>query len=223
MSKIKSLSFCIPACGIRETLLERAINSIHLQKIDIPYEINIYGKSALDTKLHRFNYLHNTHDPENGRISAMCNRLAEMSHSEFLVYIGDDQELIYRWWEATKQLDPDLFDLTVFPCYQFERDRAPVEWYSWEYLKNTLHQKKWNEPADEFTFIGSGCLIVRREVLLKIKFDEKFGRGGDYLFGFACYKAKYKLKAFPFMRHAYTIHYLAPAPYRVGDKKSELP
>lgn len=219
MSKIKSLSFCIPACGLRETLLERAINSIHLQKIDIPYEINVYGKSNLDLKLHRFNYKHNTYDPENGRINSMINRLAEMSHCEFLVYIGDDQELIFRWWRAVKQLDPDLFDLTPFPVYQFEQDKAPGEWYSWSTKNKGIFRKKWGEAADNFTYISTGTLIVRREIVLKIKFDEKFGRGGDYLFSNACFKAGYRVKAFPFMLRAYTVHYLAPAPYRIGDKK----
>ncbi len=218
-NRIKSLSFCIPACGLRETLLERTINSIHLQKIDIPYAILVYGKTSLDTKLHRFINKHNTHDPEHGRINAIFNRLAEMSHSEFLVYIGDDQELIFRWWECVRKLDTDLFDLTPFPVYQFEQDKEPVEWFSWCTKKDGLFRKKWNESADKFTYISTGCLIVRRETVLKIKFDEKFGRGGDFLFSNACFKAGYRLKAFPFMSRAYTVHYLAPAPYRIGDKK----
>ncbi|MBA7492405.1 hypothetical protein ES702_02955 [subsurface metagenome] len=219
MSRIKSLSFCIPACGLRETLLERTINSIHLQKIGIPYAVLVYGKTNLDTKLHCFIYKHNAHDPENGRINSMFNRLAEMSRSEFLVYIGDDQELIFRWWQAVKQLNPDLFDLTPFPVYQFEQDKEPVEWFSWSIKNKGIFRKKWSDSADDLTYISTGCLIVRREVVLKIKFDESIGRGGDFLFSNSCFKAGYKLKSFPFMLRAYTIHYLAPAPYRIGDKK----
>lgn len=219
MSKIQSISFCIPACGVRETLLERTINSIHLQKIDIPYEINVYGKSALDAKLHRFNYKHNSHDPENVRINSMMSRLAEISHFDFLVYLGDDQELIFRWWENVRKLDTELFDLTPFPVYQFEQDKEPVEWFSWTTNNKGIFRKKWSEPADQFTYISTGCLIVRREVVLKIKFDEATSRGGDYRFSNSCFKAGYRLKAFPFMLRSYTIHYLAPAPYRIGDKK----
>lgn len=219
-TKIKSLSFCIPACGLRETLLERAINSIHLQKIDIPYAILVYGKTNLATDLHRFIYKHNSHDPEKGRINSMFNRLAEMSRSEFLVYMGDDQELIFRWWQAVKKLDPALFDLTPFPVYQFEQDKDPFVWFSWCTKNNGIFRKKWSEPSNETTYISTGCLIVRREVVLKIKFDESIGRGGDFLFSNSCFKAGYRLKTFPFMSSAYTLHYLAPAPYRIGDKKS---
>lgn len=219
MAKIESLSFCIPACGLREVLLERAINSIHLQKIDIPYEVNVYGKTALCTKLHCFNYQYNTHDPENGRINSMFNRLAEMSRKQFLVFIGDDQELIFRWWHAVKLLNPDLFDLTPFAVYQFEQHKEPVEWFSWTTNNKGIFRKKWHEKADAYTYISTGCLIVRREVALKVRFDEKIGRGGDFLFSNTCFKAGYKLASFPFMLRAYTIHYLAQAPYRVGDKK----
>jgi len=219
MSKIESLSFCIPACGSRETLLERTINSIHLQKIDIPYEINVYGKSSLDTKLHCFNYKNNSYNPENARINSMRNRLAEMSNNQFLVYIDDDQELIFRWWGSVKKLDPDLFDLTPFPVYQFEWDKEPVEWFSWSTKKNGIFRKKWNEPANNFTYISTGCLIVRRSVALKLPFNDKFTRGGDYFFSNSCFKSGYRLRSFPFMQRAYTIHYLAPAPYRIGVKK----
>ena len=228
--KIKSLSFCIPACGMRETLLRRAINSIHYQDIDIPYEINVYGMTRLidqpgkDLRVQSvdpINFKINEEDPKHCRINAMFNRLAEMSKGDFLVYMGDDQELIYRWWEAAKQLDMNDFDLTVFPCFQFEKGKEPVEWYSWNTNKNGIHHKHWNERTDEFTYISSGCLIIRREIVLKMKWDEKTHRGGDFNSCQRCFKSGYRLRAYDFMRRAYSIHYLAEAPYRISEKIKE--
>lgn len=207
---IKSLSFCIRSSGTRERFLERVIRSIHLQDIDIPYEVLVYGFTGLNQDELNFNLIEGKDDAENARYGKMLNKLAENANGEILVYLDDDSELMPYWWHNTRKLNPAEFDLTCFRMYQLQKEYWElVPWYDWaEVVPEKSVIKDWNEVANERTYIGAGGLIVKRKVVLDIKFDEELGGGEDSRFCFKCFKKGYKLKTFLFMKNAVCIHFL---------------
>ena len=207
---IKGLSFCIRSSGARERFLERAIRSIHLQDIDVPYEVIVYGSTDLDqSKLH-FKLIEGKDDALNARYGKMLNILAESASYEILVYLDDDSELMPYWWHNTSKLNPDEFDLTCFKMYQLQKEYWELApWYDWaEVVPGKSIMKDWGEPANGRTYIGAGGLIVKRKVVLDVKFDEEEGGGEDSRFCFRCFQKGYKLKTFPFMKNAVCIHFL---------------
>ena len=208
--KIDGLSFCIRSSGARDKFLAFCIQSIHALRIEIPYEVLVYGHTGLESNQYAFTLIEGRDDALNARYGKMLNKLAEKAQFSFIVYLDDDSQLFPFWWDQVQKLDFADFDLTPFKLYQVRREQDKFEdWYDWaEVIPGKSVLKSWTEPANDRTYIGTGALIVRREVVLKVRFDEFHGGGEDSKFSFECFKQGYRLRAYPFMRHAICIHFL---------------
>jgi len=210
MKQIENISFCIRSTGERERYLKRAILSIHLQEIDVPYEVLVCGWTELDQNKFKFRLIEDKDDALNSRLGKMLDKLAENAQYELLVFIDDDTELLHYWWHNVKKLDLDLFDLTCFRMFQLQKERLELyRWYDWaEVVPGKSVIKPWDEPANKRTYIGGSSLIIKRDVVLKVKYGE-LERGEDSIFCFKCFGSGYRLRTFPFMRFATAVHYLA--------------
>ena len=204
------ISFAIRSCGAREDMLEGLIKSIHFQQGISQYEILVCGWTELDQKALDFRLIEAKDDALNFRGAKMGNTLVREAKYEVSCLLDDDMEMQPGWWEIIQTL-PDDWDLTTFRIIDPKRGRW-FDWADWKpcSISKMLppRLKPWNEPADEWTYIGSGCILVRTEVAREIKWPEDFGQRSDFPFSNKAFRSGYRLKVYPQAEKAVILHFM---------------
>ena len=202
--KIKDLgiSFVIKTNGARDNCLLNLLDSIKKQNIPKDkYEIMVVGITNLKKD---FKYLLAGDDAKAGFLGKMNNLATDNAKFPILCLIDDDSYMEEGWWEIVGEIPADGWDLTPTHVWLVSQKHRSWDWADRRNAANPV-VKDWDESADEYTYIGGGCLMVKTNVAKRVGWRK--GYHEDYPFSQECFNSGYSLKTFPEMLQTKILHF----------------
>lgn len=169
---MNGISFIIITNGKKYDITLESIASI-TQNVSgkIPYEIILSGDVNKFKDISGITLNHIAELAKVGNLSAMRNRGAEISKYDILFFLDDDVVLDEQWYDNFKKYsEENNFDVYATRMLLPNGDRCwdrAVVFKSYQSMVNYNHNK-----YDQNLYQTGTYLIIKRDVFMKLKFDE---------------------------------------------------